>query len=40
MRLRMAILPLLATAMLEQKELIGKRKRPAFAMGPELKITV
>jgi deoxyhypusine synthase len=33
-------MPLLATAMLEQKELIGKRKRPAFAMGPELKITV
>ncbi len=31
-------MPLLATALLEQKELIARRHRPAFTMGPELGI--
>jgi len=32
-------MPLLATALLEQKELIANRHRPTFTMGPELGIT-
>ncbi len=31
-------MPLLATALLEQKDLLARRKRPHFGMGPELSI--
>ncbi len=33
-------MPLLATALLEQKDLLARRKRPQFGMGPELSIRV